>query len=421
MAHEAGGDERGPFTGDGSDQGSVRRSVRPLDGILVIDFSQFLAGPVAALRLADLGARVIKVERPGVGDIGRLLAFGGVTLDGDTLSFQIMNRGKESYAADLKDGDDLAAVKRLVARADVLIQNFRPGVMERLGLDYASVRELNPRLVYGSVSGYGPAGPWRDIPGQDLLAQSLSGLPWLSGNRDSGPVPVGLSVADLLASCHLAEGITALLFRRERTGEGGLVETSLMEGMLDLQFELISAHLNDPTVVVRRGGPQAANAFLAAPYGVYPTADGYLAIAMNPVPRIGALVGLAALESFTDEQSWWTDRDLIEQLLADHLRAGTTQHWLSLLQPADVWCAPVLTLPELVEHEGFRSLAMDQEVERPAITGDGTARLRTTRSPLRLEGKVLRNDRGAPRLGEHTAPIEREFGLRNPPGGNPGA
>ena len=295
---------------------------RPLAGILVIDFSQFLAGPVAALRLADLGARVIKVERPGIGDIGRTLAFGGVTLDGDTLSFQIMNRGKESYAADLKDGGDLAAVKRLVAQADVLIQNFRPGVMERLGLDYASVRELNPRLVYGSVSGYGPAGPWRDIPGQDLLAQSLSGLPWLSGNRDSGPVPVGLSVADLLASCHLAQGDHGAAVPPRAHRQGGLVETSLMEGMLDLQFELLSAHLNDPSVVVQRGGPHAANAFLAAPYGVYPTADGYLAIAMNPVPRIGALIGLVELEAFSDEQTWWTERERIEQLLADHLQTA---------------------------------------------------------------------------------------------------
>jgi CoA:oxalate CoA-transferase len=405
------------MTVPGQGGGDPVASERPLAGILVIDFSQFLAGPVAALRLADLGARVIKVERPGIGDIGRTLAFGGVTLDGDTLSFQIMNRGKESYAADLKDGGDLAAVKRLVAQADVLIQNFRPGVMDRLGLDYAAVHELNPRLVYGSVSGYGPAGPWRDIPGQDLLAQSLSGLPWLSGNRDSGPVPVGLSVADLLASCHLAQGITALLFRRERTGTGGLVETSLMEGMLDLQFELLSAHLTDPSVVVQRGGPHAANAFLAAPYGVYPTADGYLAIAMNPVPRIGALIGLVELESFTDEQTWWTDREQIEQLLADHLRTAPTEHWLGLLQPADVWCAPVLTLPELVAHEGFRSLGMDQEVARPAATGDGTARLVTTRSPLRLDGDVLRNKRGAPRLGEHSMPIEREFGLRDGPDG----
>jgi CoA:oxalate CoA-transferase len=386
--------------------------ILPLQGVLVLDFSQFLAGPVAAMRLADLGARVIKVERPGVGDIGRTLAFAGVTIDGDTLSFQIMNRGKHSYAADLKDGTDLAAIKRLVARADVLIQNFRPGVMERIGLDYPSVRALNPRLVYASVSGYGTAGPWRDLPGQDLLAQSMSGMPWLSGSRDHGPVPVGLSIADLLASTHLAQGVTALLLRRERTGEGGLIETSLMEGMLDLQFELLSAHLNDPSVVVERGGPHGANAFLAAPYGVYPTADGYLAIAMNPVPRIGQLIGLEALAAFDDPATWWSERERIEDLLAEHLANRPTRHWLEILEPADVWCAPVLTLPDLVQHEGFRALHMDQEVRRPSATGGGETRLLTTRSPLRIDGAILRNEHGAPRLGEHTAAIDAELGLR---------
>lgn len=387
--------------------------VPPLGGVLVIDFSQFLAGPVAALRLADLGARVIKVERPKIGDIGRALAFGGIELDGETLSFQIMNRGKESYAADLKDGSALSAVKALVAQADVLIENFRPGVMERLGLDYASVQTLNPRLVYGSVTGYGGEGPWRTLPGQDLLAQSMSGLPWLSGSRAEGPIPVGLSIADMLASCHLAEGITALLFRRERTGLGGLVETSLMEGMLDLQFELLSAHLNDPSVVVRRGGPHGANAFLSAPYGVYPTSDGYLAIAMNPVPRIGELIGLRELESYTDPQTWWTDQERIEELLAEHLARESTQHWLDILRPADVWCAPVLTLPELVAHDGFRALRMTQVVTRPALSGDDAARLATTRSPIRIDGSELTNSRGAPRLGEDTASLDMEFHLVN--------
>jgi crotonobetainyl-CoA:carnitine CoA-transferase CaiB-like acyl-CoA transferase len=226
-------------------------------------------------------------------------------------------------------------------------------------------------------------------------------------------------VADLLASCHLAQGITALLFRRERTGEGGLVETSLLESMLDLQFELISAHLNDPTVVVERGGPHGANAFLAAPYGVYPTADGYLALAMNPVPRIGALIGLSALAAFEDPDTWWTERERIEDLLAEHLSGRPTQHWLDLLQPADVWCAPVLTLPELIAHEGFRALGMDQVVSRPGSTG-GEVPLHTTRSPLRIDHVILRDPRGAPRLGEHTSHIDRELGLRPPaPGGDP--
>ncbi len=379
----------------------------PLDGMLVLDFSQFLAGPVAAMRLADLGATVIKIERPGSGDIGRTLAFAGMWPDGDSLSFHIMNRKKLSFAADLKNPDDLDAVRRLVAQADVLIQNFRPGVIERIGLDYESVREINPRLVYGSVSGYGSEGPWRDRPGQDLLAQAMSGLPWLNGHHDQGPVPVGLSIADLLASCHLAHGITALLLRRERTGRGGLVETSLMEAMLDMQFELVSAHLNDPAITVNRGGQYSAHAFLAAPYGIYPTADGYLAIAMNPVPTLGEVLGLD-LSAYADPATWWSEREAIELLLAGHLATAATDHWLELLDAADVWAAPVLTLSQLVEHPGFAALRMTQTTERAAADGAPT-RVSTTRSPLRIDGRTLTSPLGAPRLGEHTEHVRREY------------
>jgi crotonobetainyl-CoA:carnitine CoA-transferase CaiB-like acyl-CoA transferase len=166
-----------------------------LDGFLVLDFSQFLAGPVSAMRLADLGARVIKIERPGTGDIGRTLAFAGLESDGDTLSFHIMNRNKESFAADLKNQSDLAEVKALVAKADVIIQNFRPGVIERLGLGYEEVKKINPRIVYGSASGYGTTGPWIERPGQDLLAQSMSGLPWIF-------LPPPILLTELLRSCY---------------------------------------------------------------------------------------------------------------------------------------------------------------------------------------------------------------------------
>jgi len=377
--------------------------IRPLDGLLVLDFSQFLAGPVAALRLADLGARVIKIERPGVGDIGRTLAFAGRSIDGDTVSFHAMNRNKESIAADLKNPDDLEDVRRLVARADVVIQNFRPGVMERIGLDYASVKELNPSIVYASASGYGDEGPWRDRPGQDLLAQAISGLPWLSGSGEDGPVPLGLSIADHLLSCHLAQGVTALLVRRFRTGQGGLVQSSLLEAVLDLQFELLSTKLNDDTIQVRRHGEHSAHAFLAAPYGTYPTLDGYLALAMNPIPELGRLLGLPELEALTNPRDAWDRQEEIEALLAARFATGSTAHWLGILDAADVWCAPVLTLDELLSSDGFAAIDMTQEVERR-----GT-RIATTRSPLRIDGQVLRSEKAAPVLGEDGARIRAEF------------
>jgi crotonobetainyl-CoA:carnitine CoA-transferase CaiB-like acyl-CoA transferase len=387
--------------------------VRPLEGILVLDFSQFLAGPVAALRLADLGARVIKIERPRGGDIGRSLAFAGRTADGDTISFHAMNRNKEGITADLKNPDDLERVMRLVEQADVIIQNFRPGVMERIGLDYESVKAINPRIVYGSASGYGDTGPWKDRPGQDLLAQSISGIPWLSGSHGDGPIPVGLSIADHLTSCHIAQGVTALLLRRERTGLGGHAQTSLLEAMLDLQFELLSTHLNDRAVTVKRGGAHSAHAFLSAPYGTYPTADGYIALAMNPIPLVGELLELPELVALTDPDAWWDRQEQIEDLLAAQFKLETTEHWLKILDAADVWCAPVLTLEELVEHDGFRAIDMTQNIVRDASVAAGGAELTlaTTRSPIRIDGHTLTSERPAPKLGQHNAEVFAEFGI----------
>ena len=385
------------------------RNIRPLDGLLVLDFSQFLAGPVAAVRLADLGARVIKIERPGTGDIGRTLAFAGRVLDGDTVSFHAMNRNKQSITADLKVAADLDYVMDLVARADVIIQNFRPGVMERIGLDYESVRAINPSIVYASATGYGSEGPWRDRPGQDLLAQSISGLPWLSGSKDDGPIPVGLSIADHLLSCHIAQGVTALLVRRFRTGEGGLVESSLLESMLDLQFELLSTKLNDDSIQVERHGEHSAHAFLAAPYGTYPTSDGYIALAMNPVPKLGALLDLPVLEAMSDPQEAWDRQEEIEAVLAARFALGTTQSWLDILDAADVWCAPVLTLDELLASDGFAALHMTQQVERRGTT------ITTTRSPLRVDGQVLTSEKAAPTLGEDDAVVRAEFPPTRPP------
>ena len=381
----------------------------PLDGILVLDFSQFLAGPLAATRLGDLGARVIKVERPQGGDIGRRLAFAGIVEDGDTLSFHITNRNKESYAADLKSQDDLAGVRALVAKADVIIQNFRPGIMERLGLGYDAVAAINPGVIYASITGYGTEGPWKDRPGQDLLAQSLSGLPWLNGSNEDPPVPVGIALADIISSIHLASGITAALLRRERTGVGGRVDTSLLESMLDLQFELLSAHLGDPSVLVKRGARNTAHAFLQAPYGIYPTADGFLAIAMTSVTELGALIGLVELEQYIDPHTWWSEQTAITQALAVHLATQSTEHWLAILDAADVWCAPVMTLPELVDHEGFLALDMTQRVTRPAADGGEPVEIQTVRSPVRFDGHPLKNGRGAPHLGQHTEAIRAEF------------
>ena len=385
------------------------RSHLPLDGMLVLDFSQFLAGPVSAMRLADLGARVIKIERPKTGDIGRTLAFAGLEEDGDTLSFHIMNRNKESFAADLKNPDGLAEVWKLIDKADVMIQNFRPGVIERLGLGYEAVSKRNPRIVYGSATGYGATGPFKDRPGQDLLAQSISGLPWLNGRAGDPPIPVGLAIADIFTSTHLAHGVTALLLRRERTGKGGLVESSLLESMLDLQFELISANLFDPDVIVKRGAGNSAHAFLPAPYGLYETSSGYIAIAMTPIPELGQLLGVD-LSAYSDPKSWWSDQEAIMKALSAKIATQDTDHWLSILDAADIWCAPVLTLPELVAHEGFSAIDMVQKTERTGKDGSKIT-IPTTRSPMRIDGHTVKHSKGAPHVGEDTEKIRKEFGI----------
>ena len=386
----------------------VARPELPLDGILVLDFSQFLAGPVAAMRLADLGARVIKIERPVTGDIGRTLAFAGLESDGDTLSFHIMNRNKESFAADLKSESDKAEVWELIKKADVIVQNFRPGVIERLGFGYEDVKKVNPRIVYASATGYVSSGPWKDRPGQDLLAQSISGFPWLNGSKDMPPIPVGIAVADIFTSVHIAHGVTALLLRRERTGMGGLVESSLIESMLDLQFELLSAHMFDDSVEVNRGAKNSAHAFLPAPYGLYSTSDGYIAIAMNPIPKIGELLGID-FSMYENSDTWWSHQEEIMSILTKKLATNTTEHWLAILDSADVWCAPVLTLPELVHHEGFQELNMLQETKRNSKASDGEILITTTRSPLRFDGRTLTSTKGAPHVGENTEEIRAEL------------
>jgi len=386
--------------------------MRPLSGLVVVDFSQFLSGPSASLRLADLGARVIKIERPGSGDLCRQLYISNLSLDGDSTLFHSINRNKQSYAADLKNGDDLANVRKLLMRADVMIQNFRPGVMEKIGLDYDTVRELNPRLVYGEITGYGNSGPWRGKPGQDLLVQSLSGLAYLNGDASQPPVPFGLAVSDMMAGAHLVQGVLATLLRRGVTGLGGKVEVSLLESTLDLQFEVLTTYLNDGGKAPERSAVNNAHAYLGAPYGIYATADGYLALAMGSILRLGELLDCAALAAYSDPASTFDRRDEIKSILRDHLKQRTTRYWLSILEPADVWAADVLTWDRLFAEEAFQALDMVQTVDgRPG--GRSSSTMRTTRCPIRIDGELLTSALWAPRIGEHNEAIGKEFDLQS--------
>ena len=244
----------------------------PLQGLVVLEFSQYLSGPSAGLRLADLGARVIKIERPGTGDAGRKFAIKNLWVDDSSLLFHTINRNKESVTANLKDTTDRDMIKELIAKADVLIHNFRPGVMQKSGLDYASVAAINPRLIYAEISGYGKEGPWKTKPGQDLLLQSMTGLAYTTGNGHHAPVPFGIAIADILSGAQLVQGILAALIRRQKKGVGALIEISLMESLLDFQFELLTTYYTNYQQP-QRSESNNGHPLLSAPYGVYATAD----------------------------------------------------------------------------------------------------------------------------------------------------
>ncbi len=387
---------------------SSRSPDLPLTGLRVLDFSQFLAGPSCALRMADLGADVIKVERPDGGDLCRHLVVADQRFGDDSALFHTINRNKRSFAADLKEPADLARVRELIAHADVMIHNFRPGVMERIGLDYDRVRALNSRIVYAAVTGYGEQGPWRDKPGQDLLVQSLSGLAWLTGTggQDAPPVPAGVSLIDLMTGAHLLQGILALLLRRGVTGSGGRVDASLLESAMDLQFEPFTAFLNSDRRQPQRSTVSHASVHAAAPYGIYRTADGYLAVAMTPPDDLARLIACEPLARLAaDRSGWYRDRDAIKGALQDHLAQRSTAEWLAVMEPAGVWCADVLTWPRLLAHPAFAALDMVQPL------GDGPGVMQTTRCPLRIDRQVLRHARPAPGLGQHTREIIEELGL----------
>jgi len=375
-----------------------------LEDIMVLDFSQFLSGPSAGLRLADMGARVIKIEKPVSGDICRELYVSDVMVEGESTIFHAINRNKESYAADLKNEEDVKKIKLLIAKADVMLHNFRPGVMERLGLDYEAIKAINPSIIYAEVSGYGNEGEWKDQPGQDLLLQAVSGLTWLSNNNNGQPTPMGVSVVDILAGAHIAQGILGTLYQRAITGEGALVQVSMFESILDFQFEVLTCFFNDGNQLPLRSKINNAHAYIAAPYGIYKTKDKYLALAMTDIAQLGDLIGCEELKKYTDKSEWFLKRDEIKKVLADWLDNETTDTWISILEPADIWCARVMNYNDLIDEEGYKVLNMDLSVK----TSSGL-HITTTRCPIRVDGNILTSPKGAPLLGEHNEQIEKQF------------
>ena len=378
--------------------------MKPLEGLVVLEFCQFLAGPSAGLKLADLGARVIKIERPIKGEACRQLSIKDLFVDESSLLFHTINRNKESFAADLKNPEDLILVKKLIAKADIMTHNFRPGVMDKIGLTFTDALIINPKIIYGTITGYGEKGPWAKKPGQDLLLQSLSGLSWLSGRKSQEPVPFGLAVADLMCGNHFVQGILTALLKRAKTGKGVQVEVSLLESVLDIQFESITSFLNDGGQLPERGDVKgSAHAFLSAPYGVYKTDDGYISLAMGDLLFIGKLLEID-LEKYADKHLWFASRDEIRELLSARLISKTADYWLDLLQSKGVWCAKVLDYNDLNNQSFVNDLQLKQTVKNSA--GETLA---TTRSPIQLDGEILVSAKAAPKVGEDNAALHEQF------------
>jgi CoA:oxalate CoA-transferase len=374
---------------------AVGRVAGPLQDLLVVDFSRVLAGPFATMMLADLGARVIKVERPGTGDDSRSY---GPFLQGRSLYFARVNRGKESLALSLKDPADLEVARELVARADVLVENFRPGVMERLGLGPAAALELNPGLVYCSISGFGHSGPWSSRPAYDAVVQGMSGIMAITGSADGPPVKPGSPVADLSAGLYAFGGICAAL----RSGSGTHLDVAMYDSTVSLLEGAALAWLATGEEPGRIGNAH----FAIAPFDTFRCSDRDITVCAANDLLFGALAsslglpGLLTDERFVTNAQRHVHRDELKALLEQVLQGATAEHWLGVLEAGGVPCGPISDVAEAVGSE--QSKARNMVVDAGGLPVPG--------QPLKLStwpDPVSRPP--APELDEHGPAIRAEL------------
>jgi formyl-CoA transferase/CoA:oxalate CoA-transferase len=372
----------------------------PLDDLIILDFTRAVAGPFCTMMLADLGARVIKVEEPGRGDETR--SWGPPFAAGTAAYFLTMNRNKESITADLKSEEDLRLIRAISARADVVIENFRPGVMDRLGIGYQALSTQNPRLVFASVSGFGSGGPDRGKPGYDMIIQALSGSMHSSAAPGEDAAKIAFPVSDIIASLFAGKAILAALYARHRTGRGRFVEVSLLEGMLCAQSNLagsiLLAGVDPPQVGVAQGN--------IVPYQLFHCRDApIIAGALNERlwQRFCRAIDREEWTGdprFCDNPSRMRNRTALVALIEEILRTQPAAHWIARFEQNEVPCGPVLSLRE--------ALALPQVAARGTIVEAEGSPLRMIASPMRMEGHQPRY-RAPAALGEHTAAIRREF------------
>jgi crotonobetainyl-CoA:carnitine CoA-transferase CaiB-like acyl-CoA transferase len=367
-----------------------------LEDVRVLDFTQMMMGPWATQFLGDMGADVIKIERPVVGEWERGLRAMGDLLDEQSPFFLAMNRNKRSVGLNLKDPRARDIVLRLAATSDLVVENFRPGVMARLGLGFEDLAAVRPSIVYVSGSGFGQSGPYVDRPGQDLLIQAMSGLAAYGGRAGDPPTPSGSSIVDASTALLLAFSAMVGLLHARRTGEGQHIDVSLFDTAVALQCQEIAAFLNMDRMF-GRSHAGIAGAWLSAPFGIYQTSDGHLALAMGSLAVLGELFEEPRLAAFDDPRRAYDDRDEVYAIVQERLLERTTGEWVELLATKDVWCAPVQGFEELVEDPQVRHNDLLTTVEHP--NGDG---FRVVGVPMRFGATPGSIRSGPPAVGQHT-------------------
>jgi crotonobetainyl-CoA:carnitine CoA-transferase CaiB-like acyl-CoA transferase len=378
-------------------QDSGGNATGPLVGLKVLDFTALLQGPLATQILADLGADVVKLEK----EEGEWMRHWGIFMartHGETDAFLAFNRNKRSVAVDLRDAEDKERVLELAAKADVVVENFRPGVMDKLGIGFEALHEINRGLIYAASSGFGRTGPYAKRPGQDYLVQALTGAMWLTGRRDDPPFLFGAAIADQFTGIHLALGILAALHHRERTGEGQRIDVDLLSGMMAIQQQELTVFFNhgeQPERPIENVGHPG----ITAPCGIYGTSDGYLLLSMVACPTLGEILGVDWLDEFDTNEKMYAARDDVYRLLSAHFVQETTSHWVRLLSAHDVWCAPVKKYTDIEDDPQVKHKELIWEVPY----GDQGDTYRTVGSPFTFSGSPVGIHRGAPRTGQHTA------------------
>lgn len=375
-----------------------------LSGYRVLDCSIAMAGPFAAQRLGDMGADVVKVE-PVAGEWQRFRAAGGAAGNRINTSFLSLNRNKRSLAIDLKSEDGKAVLLELVKTADVFIQNYRPGVAKRLGVDYETLSAINPRLVYVSMSGYGESGPYVSHPGQDLLLQAMSGAMLSAGRESDPPAPAGQFLADAVTAYSAFEGAIAALLHRERTGEGQLVQVNMLDAVVTFQMQEMSVFTAGHKPQTRSAEPHA-HCYIRAPYGTFATSDGFIAMAFANLEKLGELIGEPSFAGMDDETDSWTHRDAIFAAVARRLTAKSNAEWLDLFRQHDIWAGPVYGYADVVADPQIAHNETFVEYDHPS-----EGRVKTPGFPIRFSKTPTTVERGAPQIGEHSREVLAEAGF----------